>query len=453
MTPASPTIPALAAKLENLLAPEFKKMMVAVSGGGDSMFLLALASYLSISRQIPLRAVMVNYQLRDNSSIAEENLVREYCQAKNIPLAVLQLKLGEFPAGNLQNEARKIRMEFFLEQKDDNEAILLGQQAWDQSESLMLAIMRKKLPWGACGLYARRDFWIRPLLSLGRDTIRKLNKKYNIPYLDDPSNSQSKYERNWIRHQVMAGLRLGMPDVDLCMAEICAEFQLLRSQASKMERNLWENLDFRKERGGHSLARQSFLKYHVIIGVQVLRELGFNLEIWERPPAEHILEDLREFILNGRNGAFKPLTKDFEICLSSQRFWIYNNLFEVVDFSLKTDSEFALRGYNFSRKSSDSLNAEDSPELANGYKPDIKDATKPMFFRTWKAGDRFRISFCQHKLVSDLLSEKGLSRLEKSAQLVAGFDNEIKWIPGLRRAWRPENTKTSGMIRMDRIDA
>ena len=85
---------------------------VAVSGGVDSMLLLQLM----LQNKLPIHALHVNYHLRGNESNEDELLVRNYCESNNIPLTVESIYLKEkleINGGNLQNEARKVRYDFF----------------------------------------------------------------------------------------------------------------------------------------------------------------------------------------------------------------------------------------------------------------------------------------------------------------------------------------------------
>ena len=121
-----------------------KKIFVACSRGVDSITLLSIFKELNFD----VEALHVNYNLRGQDSINDQNFVKNYCRDNNIPFHLKSIKLGEHleeNGGNLQEEARKIRYAFFEEfkKKSPQNVIALGHHLDDQVETFFMHIARK----------------------------------------------------------------------------------------------------------------------------------------------------------------------------------------------------------------------------------------------------------------------------------------------------------------------
>ncbi|MGL4343366.1 MAG: tRNA lysidine(34) synthetase TilS [Metamycoplasmataceae bacterium] len=173
-----------------------KKILLAISGGPDSMLLL----YKYIKKNIVV--AHVNYNLRPES-ILEENLIRDYCQKFQIPFYILNL--DESHKNNFQNWARKKRYHFFSEiyKKENCKKLLTAHHKDDFIESAIWQKNQKRNPyfWGIKKKQENYGMKIeRPFIDkYFKNDIYFLNRKYGIDFFEDSSNSIPKYERNKIR--------------------------------------------------------------------------------------------------------------------------------------------------------------------------------------------------------------------------------------------------------------
>jgi tRNA(Ile)-lysidine synthase len=182
------------------LDPE-RTYLAAVSGGGDSMALLALC----LAQGITPIVAMVNYRTRPTSD-QEEQLVRDYCAGHGLVFTCAHP--GPHTAGNFEQWAREQRYSFFRQiyEQYHCDALLVGHQLDDSLENYLMAGQR-----GSRG----RTFGIpresrhhgmriiRPLLPYRRAQLREYDRSHQVPYLDDASNASDRYTRNRIRHQLV----------------------------------------------------------------------------------------------------------------------------------------------------------------------------------------------------------------------------------------------------------
>lgn len=188
---------------------------VACSGGLDSMFLLDSMRNL----QLPISVLHVNYGLRAEESVKDNEFIRAYCKTHQLPFHCLKVNLNahlQLNGGNLQNEARKFRYEFFKEHLDKNEDSFLvtAHHQDDQLETFWLQLFRGSGLAGLSGMKENNQRILRPLLRYKRAEIATQAQKMGLSWREDQSNADPKYSRNFLRLEALPFLRESFPDLD-----------------------------------------------------------------------------------------------------------------------------------------------------------------------------------------------------------------------------------------------
>ena len=178
--------------------------LIAVSGGVDSMLLVELM----FQEKLPIHVLHVNYHLRGIESEEDELLVRNYCKSNNIPITIKSIYLKEkleADGGNLQNEARKVRYDFF--QKELNKVpksnLVLAHHLNDQMETFFLQLLRNSGIAGLSGMKPVNNKFLRPLLICKKEEIYALAFERKISWREDKSNSKNDYSRNRLRNEII----------------------------------------------------------------------------------------------------------------------------------------------------------------------------------------------------------------------------------------------------------
>jgi tRNA(Ile)-lysidine synthase len=181
---------------------------VACSGGIDSVVLLD-----AVIRCFPdYRVVLlyVNHNAREDSS-SEEKFVRELAEKYEIKIEVRHFKFQS--SGNFENEARKFRYNFFEEWAEQNKGVVFtAHHRNDQVETLWFRIIRGTGINGLVGIREKRGKIYRPLLRVGRKEIESYAGKHNLNWYADPTNDETKYLRNALRHDIL-------PDIEKYFGE------------------------------------------------------------------------------------------------------------------------------------------------------------------------------------------------------------------------------------------
>lgn len=188
-------------------------LYVAYSGGLDSTVLLACAWHLWPHR---VRALHVDHGLHpDSSSWATACLER--CDSLGIPINILPVNLSGVSA-NVEAEARIARYRAFKQVMAESGRLLMAHHQDDQLETLLLRLMRGSGLDGLSGMPAQRALGqgvlIRPWLNFSRSDLVQVAEAANLQWTDDPSNADTRFDRNFIRQRVMPLIRERWPSLD-----------------------------------------------------------------------------------------------------------------------------------------------------------------------------------------------------------------------------------------------
>lgn len=185
---------------EHRLVQEGDKLLVAVSGGADSVALLNILRACGCACE----ACHCNFHLRGDESMRDEQFVRELCAKWDVQLYVTDFDTETYAHEHgisIEMAARELRYAWFeqLREKYGFAAIAVAHHQNDQAETLLLNLQRGSGIRGLCGMRPRNGHIIRPLLCVSRAEIEAFCKAEGLSYVTDSTNSDTTYKRNAIR--------------------------------------------------------------------------------------------------------------------------------------------------------------------------------------------------------------------------------------------------------------
>ena len=188
---------------ENGLIFSGQKVIVAVSGGADSVTLLDVLRKISSSEGFSIEVCHYNHRLRGKESDADENFVKKLCDRYSIKCTVGRAKLANLFKN--EEEARQARYDFFKKvlKSSGGVRIATAHSANDSAETFLLRIIRGTGVSGLRSISFRRENFIRPLLSITRNQIEKYVESEKLEYVTDATNDDVKYSRNFVRHKII----------------------------------------------------------------------------------------------------------------------------------------------------------------------------------------------------------------------------------------------------------
>jgi len=194
-----------------------RRILIACSGGADSLALLGLMGLLARGLEVDLAVAHVDHGLRAESS-AEGAEVAAIAAQRGLPMFQRRLELA--PGAGLADRARNARRSALREmsQESGSSLIALGHTATDQVETVLMHILRGAGLDGLAGMPAVDRPWIRPLLGLRREETAQLAARLDFSPVDDPTNHDPRHLRVELREVILPRLRLRNPAIERSIA-------------------------------------------------------------------------------------------------------------------------------------------------------------------------------------------------------------------------------------------
>lgn len=383
-----------------------KKIYVACSGGVDSITLLSIFKELKFD----VEALHVNYNLRDQDSIDDQNFVKNYCRDNNISFHVKSIKLGEYldeNGGNLQEEARKIRYAFFEEfkKKSSQNVIALGHHLNDQIETFFMHIARKSGILGMSCMLDENDQYIRPFLDFKKHEIIEYANKNGIRWREDVTNQTNKYTRNILRNILIPKIKESSPNIEDSISSIIQIFQENQKLTEKTVNPIIDNIRFTNR-----------------LTIKQYNQLSENEKF----------EILRK--LNLKHGYIKELDK---LSISQKGKFISVDS-TTLDSIYNEGDYFHFIKSKTINKAIPQLVIENVNKLPETFTSssiylDSEKIKGTLQLRPWKSGDRMKpIGLKGSKLISDIIKDAKIPSHLKNEILVLTDDENILWCLNLR---------------------
>jgi tRNA(Ile)-lysidine synthase len=227
----------LEAVREGGLLPVGAPVVAMLSGGRDSVCLLDLSARLLDPDLVT--ALHVNYGLRDDSDVDEEHCAA-LCERLGVGVEIERPHRPEGP-GNLQAWARDTRYAAAARLAEGSDALIAtGHTADDQVETILYRLASSPSRRALLGMRPRDGRLVRPLLGFTREQTTAYCEERGLPWRDDPSNDESAYARNRVRH----GLAAALAEVHPAAAQnVLRTAELLRDEAEVLDALVAAELD------------------------------------------------------------------------------------------------------------------------------------------------------------------------------------------------------------------
>lgn len=203
---------------------DINRVFVAYSGGLDSSVLLHLL--LSEKRKFQIIPWHINHGLVESAQQMEQFCLRQ-ADVNGLEIRVHHLDLGDTDS-NIEAVARRLRYQLFERHSGHGDCILTAHHADDQAETFLLNALRGS---GAAGLrgiarqrYLGETLLLRPLLEYSRAQLEAYAAEHEIAWFNDPSNQNLRFDRNYLRQEILPLLKKRWPNLDKALST-CSEIQ------------------------------------------------------------------------------------------------------------------------------------------------------------------------------------------------------------------------------------
>ena len=398
-----------------------KRLLVAVSGGVDSMVLLDLLRELSYT----IGVAHCNFQLRGEESDLDQQLVKEYCNTHDIPFYQKNFDT-DLPKQSTQMAARTLRYEWFeaLVQTEHYDWVLTAHHADDNIETLLMNITRGTGIEGLAAIPEQNGKILRPLLPYYKSEIVDYAKTHGIEWREDRSNQSDDYTRNIIRHHLIPQLTKLHPKA---LENTSKTIELTKEAVSVVHQQT--------ETFGNDLFQIREDVTHIPIkSLKTLQPLSFWI---------HQLFSIYGF---DQGEVIKLVVAQKGKFIFSQHYTLEVGrgdllLYKTVNRNMNDEFEVFEDGLNDPVKirfSTEQMNGENQLSL------DASTISFPLKLRKWRKGDRFfPTGMTGAKKVAKFFKDEKYTANEKETQWLLCSGNDIVWIVGKRLDRRFVPSKTT----------
>ena len=419
------------------------RLLIAVSGGVDSMVLLDLIQQLPDTLRPWYGVVHVNHKLR-TASIKEELFLEKLCYSKQIPYFSRSWKSKEHPEVGIELAARDFRYTFFEEMMEENKAthLLTAHHADDQLETILMRLVRGGQIEGMSGIQVHRPFGpgllVRPLLHYSKEDIYTYSEAHQLSYYEDETNIDLMYTRNRYRQKIVPLLKLENNQVLNHFKDFSSDLTDVLFIANQVIRQKTEQIILESKSNFYEIDQLGLLEFEPEIQRQVLKHLLLE-KLYRSYPVETLRKQVEE-LLDLMNGAKSNVQLDLPNGWKARRQ--YNRFFLEKD-SLSEATFFQKEetiALNHWVSLADETRVGIFQVAAHADSPFEKDShiwlepsqiVLPLIIRHRKPGDRMTIKGMKrgHKKIKDILIDQKVPlRAREEMLLLADSSNEIIWL-------------------------
>lgn len=423
------------------LISEGDRLLVACSGGADSVALLTFLHQEYTDLDIEIACVHANHGLRAEESDEDERFVESLCQSLHIPFYTKTLDIKEIlqrENGNLQDVCRQERYKFFEQIMDlrGYNKLAVAHHADDQVESVFMGLTRGTQ---ANGMNPRRSIGtgelIRPLLSVTRPQIEHYLNKQQYTYREDSSNKKDTYTRNRFRRHIMPLVQEENPNVAKAISQWTHQQQLDEQLLQKLASQKYEGIIVSSSQHTLEIDLSEFRDIELALQKRVvlllLNYLYPNEKLW----LSHSLIDQIHSQCLERDGS-----SEVHLPKGRKGYRHYSTmLFSFDDINSSAPSSTTVIGVGQWQSVGLDLriklcNRDDASCFGDGWYVTLEQSELPIRLRERLTGDRMLLKgMPEAKRLSRLLIDEKIPRHTRDAiRLLVTQQEEIIGVPGVR---------------------
>lgn len=427
----------LLSHVESALPEDGQNILVAVSGGVDSVVLLHTLCQLRDRYDINLRVAHLNHQIRLESADDAE-FVRRLCALWQVPCHIASVAvpvLARKHRQSLEMAGRHARRELFLDLAATHECSLvaLAHHRDDQVETFMMRLVRGSGQAGLAAMARCEGVWWRPLLECTRAQVLAYARQQKLEWVEDSSNRDPVYLRNRMRHQVLPLLRELNPAFDERTEGLISQLRVDEDFWQQQVGAQFDSLVL-SEKDGLRLDRARLLDLHPALRMRVIREALLRVRGGLTGIEGCHLVAVAGLLVGQRSQA----QLDLPGCWVARRYetlWLREFApHQSPDYNktLSLPGRIELPGGQWLQSSFAEESRGESPQAVE---LDISGLRLPLSVRSWQPGDRFQpLGMAGTKKVKNFLGDAKVEFEERQRVVVLADADKILWLVGLRRS-------------------
>ncbi|MCF8067269.1 MAG: tRNA lysidine(34) synthetase TilS [Desulfobacterales bacterium] len=440
--------------ITNKLFQPGDRVLIAVSGGQDSVLLLhvlsALASQLSISPGI----AHLNHGIRGQEAKRDSVFVEQLAQRFGMPFFYKKENVEDYSVTHrlsLEEAGRVVRYKFFRQimTLHGYSRLALGHHADDNSEQVLMYLLRGSGPLGASGIRPVRDGGVvRPLINIYRTDIEAYVRENRLKYVEDTSNLDTRFVRNRVRHELIPLLASGFnKNVKKSLNRFASILSCEDEWIEKIIQPEFDRVIVNKDTGKFQISNDIFKTFHLALKRRILRKIialvkgdlrrirfdhidAIIMQVEKTGYAEHHLPGQIRVIFESQCTIFQ---KEKKTLRSVDPVYKENSSYY---YTIDLPGTIQIREINATISLSE-MEKGKTPDFSSCGKDtvffDMDAMTFPLIIRTFVPGDRFiPLGMKGSQKVKKYFIDHKVSRLKRATVPIVLSADRIIWVAGHR---------------------
>jgi len=410
--------------------PSQLHLLLAVSGGVDSVVLTDLVAKSGIDFSI----LHCNFQLRGEESERDEQFVRSLAARYEKAIHVKRFDTASIVAerkSSVQEVARDLRYEWFETMRAEYQELNNQKTVWiavahhadDNIETVLMNLFRGSGLQGLTGMEPYRGVIVRPLLNFRKEALMTYAVAEGLASIEDSSNASNDYTRNYLRNELIPGIKKVYPSVENNLLHTIARLKEADLLYNKALMNVFESMITVKGDEYHIpvlLWKQA--SPLMTVTYELIKGFGFTaaqtaeaIKLLDADNSSYIASKTHRLIRNRNWMIIAPLAKEHDQLLIPIDTTDDTIVFAEGTLQLSPAADAAI------------------PTVSKEALIDADDLQYPLLLRPWKQGDYFYpLGMPKKKKISRFLDDLKLSKTEKEKVWVLESGKKIVWVLGLR---------------------
>ncbi len=407
--------------LKSLDCDKNSHLLLAVSGGIDSMVMLHFFQHNK--KQFKFSVAHINHNYHSESK-KMENLVKAECVNKN-NLIIRNIDANEINS-NIESEFRKIRYNELEKIREEVNAdfIVTAHHADDQAETVMMKILNSSGFDGLQGIRKKNHNVIRPMHNISKDEINNYSSKHCVEFIDDPTNLDITFTRNFLRKNIFNELKKLKKDIHLPFINFNERIDEVHDLISFNVQNFCNSDNYSVKEDVVEIDKSEFFNLPFLVQLRIIS----NICLRNRTLTKTDIRELKDFFRKNNTGSTRKIFES-TIHIDRNSIFIYKSLDK--EFYKKVDAGVEMKEDHFTF----SWNFEEYPKnFSSSTQVEYIDGSKlknNLVIRSVRDDDSFLpLGMKGNKKVMKFLKDKKLSLINRKQSLVICNDNEIIWVAG-----------------------
>jgi len=440
--------------IQNNLFSQKDKLLLAVSGGVDSVVLCELCKQAGYDFTI----AHCNFQLRGEESERDEKFVRELGNKYGVEVKVKKFDTEKYAEENklsIQEAARELRYKWFGELADDvwtiypskeslnkpKTLLLTAHHADDNAETVLMNFCRGTGLYGLAGIHLSYGFVTRPLLPFTKEELLQYAKDNKLEFVEDSSNQSSKYTRNYFRNEIIPAISKVYPQVKLNLSDNANRFFEIIKLYRLSVNEIWKKLVKEKGNEWHIPVKQLMGYNSKALIYEIISGFGFT---------EKQIDEVLKLASSDSGKYIDSPVLNYRII--KHRHWFIISPVQSAESGIivieEKDKTIGFEEGLLQIETTSNLKSQISNAIAC---IDSKEISFPLILRKWKTGDYFYpLGMKKKKKIARFLIDNKLSKSAKEKVWVIESNKKIIWVVGQRIDERFKITdKTKSVLKLE----